>query len=184
MRGTVAGCLGLAIADAIGAGWSELARKAALALSGADAAGADGSLDIKLLADIHGILEDAPGDAIGSTELCEKLVALDLSPWATLSRGKPLTANRLTRMLGPFEVYPKKTAMRNAYSVSFQSTDSTSNLLGFRGAGQVGCTRRSIGQPGEQIPAQQHNIQEQHNAPATRRIVKRSTLHRRFPPLA
>jgi Protein of unknown function (DUF3631) len=61
-------------------------------------------------------LEDAPGDEIGSTELCEKLVALDLSPWATLSRGKPLTANRLTRMLGPFEVYPNKTAMRNAYS--------------------------------------------------------------------
>jgi Protein of unknown function (DUF3631) len=106
----------LAIADAIGAGWPELARKAALALSGADAAGADGSLGIKLLADIHGILEDAPGDDIGSTELCEKLVALDLSPWATLSRAKPLTANRLTRMLGPFEVYPKKTAMRNAYS--------------------------------------------------------------------
>ena len=106
----------LTIADAIGAGWPELARKAALALSGADAAGANGSLGIKLLADIHGILEDAPGDDIGSTELCEKLVALDLSPWAALSRGKPLTANRLTRMLGPFEVYPKKTAMRNAYS--------------------------------------------------------------------
>lgn len=106
----------LAIAEVIGAGWPELARAAALSLSGADAAGTDNTLGVKLLHDIHAILEDAPGDEIGSTELCEKLVALELSPWATLTSGRPLTPNRLTRMLSPFEVYPKKAHTRNEYS--------------------------------------------------------------------
>jgi hypothetical protein len=101
------------IADIAGGDWPSAARAAAKALSGDDS---DDSLSIRLLADIRDLFNQPGGeDRIGSTELCEKLCALELAPWSTLTRGKPLTPARLARMLKSFDVYARKTASRNEY---------------------------------------------------------------------
>jgi putative DNA primase/helicase len=101
------------IADLAGGDWPDSARAAAKSLSGDDG---DDSLSIRLLTDIRDLFKQhGKEDRIGSTELCEKLCALELAPWSTLARGKPLTPARLARMLKSFEVYPRKAASRNEY---------------------------------------------------------------------
>jgi len=105
----------LAVADAAGGAWPTRARAAACALS-ADRDGADSSLGIKLLADIKGILDTEPERTrIGSAMLCDRLVALELSPWGALIRGKPLTPARASRMLRNFEIYVAQDAAGSYY---------------------------------------------------------------------
>jgi putative DNA primase/helicase len=106
-----------AIAELGGDEWTGQARIAALALSGA-AAETDDSLNIKLLMDIKAIFDadDAKPDRISSTELCKRLANLELSPWAIVSRGKPLTPARLARMLKIFEIRPSENASGSGYA--------------------------------------------------------------------
>jgi len=107
-----------AIADLAGGDWPEAARAAAKALSGNDS---DDSLSIRLLADIRDILADRSedeGGAIGSSELTEKLCGIELAPWSTLARGKPLTAARLARMLKDFGIFAQRSAARRDYRIA------------------------------------------------------------------
>jgi len=107
----------LAIAELAGDEWARQARIAALALSGA-ATETDDSLNIKLLTDIKAIIDadDSGRDRLGSTELCDRLTNLEVSPWATVSRGKPLTPARLARMLKIFEIRPSQDASGSGYA--------------------------------------------------------------------
>src|SRR5512144_1914055 len=88
-------CL-LAVADRAGGEWSERARKAALALSGNDAA-EDGSIGVTLLGDIKAIFERRALNVsdwrrIPSKELADALAAMEGRPWPEW-KGKPITAN-------------------------------------------------------------------------------------------
>lgn len=97
----------LAIADMAGSAWSQRVRAAAMALSG-DREEADDSLSMKLLGDIKTILDTCGCEEIGSVELCDKLKAFETSPWATITRGRPLTPAKLARMLAGFAIHVQK----------------------------------------------------------------------------
>jgi hypothetical protein len=95
----------LAIADAIGHGWPERARAAALELS-CDIHNDDRSLGIKLLEDTKYVFGDKRVDKLSSEAFVSALNLMEESPWPEY-RGKPLTPTRMASLLKPFEIEPK-----------------------------------------------------------------------------
>jgi len=98
----------LAIADVIGGEWPKKARKAAVCLhTGATAE--DQSIGVRLLADIQRVFDATEGtatDRLPSADLVAGLNGIEESDWAEFSRGKPLTANTLSRLLRCYTVKP------------------------------------------------------------------------------
>jgi len=93
----------IAVADAAGGRWPDLARQACTALvEGAENSEEDQSLQIKLLNDIRRIFAEEGVDFLPSSELAGRLRAVAESPWGEWE----LTANRLARHLSPFGVRP------------------------------------------------------------------------------
>jgi|GEM_PF-2551128 len=95
----------LAIADAVGGDWPEKARAAAIELS-CGVVKDDQSLGIRLLTDIKHIFEEKGADRLISADLLQALNAIEDAPWADIDH-KPLTANKLARLLKPYGVMPK-----------------------------------------------------------------------------
>jgi hypothetical protein len=95
----------LAIADAAGQGWLGLARAALVDLC-AEAKATDDSKGFKLLTDIRHVFESRRADKLFSSTLVVALAALESSPWGEWSRGKPLTAPKLAKLLHPYGVMP------------------------------------------------------------------------------
>ncbi len=93
----------LAIADAAGGDWSMTARQAALALAGEQE---DDSISVLILQDIRAIFDDRCADRLPSNDLVNALVALQDRPWSDWKKGKPMTANALSRLLKPFSIVP------------------------------------------------------------------------------
>ena len=107
----------LAIAEAAGADWPELAREAAKALS---AARSDDSARTVLLADIHELLSERAeagcgNEPIPSADLVMHLISLEDRPWSEWRHGKPLTGHGLARLLEAFDIHPR--AIREAKRV-------------------------------------------------------------------
>ena len=96
----------LAIADAIGGAWPELARRAALLLSGVDVV-EDRSVQVKLLGDIRGIFDNPKTDKISSANLCGRLTLIEGSPWSEWYRGKPMSQTQLAKQLDRFKIKSK-----------------------------------------------------------------------------
>jgi putative DNA primase/helicase len=93
----------LAIADAAGGEWPELARAAAKALSNIDAE----SEGTALLSDIKLIFAAKAVDRLASADLVAALHALEDRPWAEFGRGeKPISPNQLARLLKAFVIVP------------------------------------------------------------------------------
>jgi hypothetical protein len=92
----------LAIADAAGGHWPDTARAACehFVLNTGPAAP---SLGVRLLADLRRVFGNA--DKLPTTEVLDKLTALDEAPWADLN-GKPIDSRRLARELKRYEVAP------------------------------------------------------------------------------
>jgi Protein of unknown function (DUF3631) len=97
----------LAIADLAAGGWSDRARRAAVALVAA-AADQRQSLGIQLLADLRTVFSDS--DVMATETILEKLHALEESPWNDL-RGKQLDARGLASKLKKYDV-PSPTSVR------------------------------------------------------------------------
>jgi len=95
----------LAIADLVGGAWPVAAREALVGLC-ADAEANDESRGARLLSDIKGIFTEQKTDRLASERLAELLAAIETSPWAECSRGKPVTKQKLARLLRPFEIRP------------------------------------------------------------------------------
>jgi hypothetical protein len=98
----------LAIADAAGAEWPLLARKALLALAGEDEDGGD-ELGLLLLADcrtIFGLLQKTEGE-IATKALLAELHVREESPWKRLFKGEGLDPRGLARLLRPFGIRPR-----------------------------------------------------------------------------
>jgi putative DNA primase/helicase len=94
----------LAIAETAGSEWGERAREAAEASRSAE--GDDGSRLELLLGDIRDV--SAGEFEMPSADLVAELVALEGRPWAELGKSrKPLTQNRLARMLRPLGIAPR-----------------------------------------------------------------------------
>ena len=93
----------LAIADTAGGDWPQRARDAARNLSGA--ADTDGdSLRVQLLGDVRSIFRDRGVDRIAGKELTLALIDIEERPWGEISNGRPLTSNKLARLLNPFGI--------------------------------------------------------------------------------
>ncbi len=95
----------IAIADQAGGEWPELARKAALALSGGRDAD-DSSRGTMLLHDIRAVFVERGVDRIGSDDLVKTLRAMEGRPWAEWRHGQPITSNRVASLLKPYGVNP------------------------------------------------------------------------------
>ena len=94
----------VAIADAAGGEFPELARKAAVALSGGESA-VEASLGVMLLSDIRTVLDQS--DRISSANICEALATMEGRPWPEYGRSlKPISQNQLARILEPFGIAP------------------------------------------------------------------------------
>jgi putative DNA primase/helicase len=103
----------VAIADVAGGRWPRRASKAALKAHAA-AMGDEASLLELLLGDIRSIFKerdkpDKPCAEIRSADLVEALLAIEVHPWAELGKErKPLSANKLARMLRPLSITSEK----------------------------------------------------------------------------
>jgi TusA-related sulfurtransferase len=92
----------VAIAEAAGAHWPDLARAACLELCGQQETD---DLVIQLLADIETIFSEVDLAFLGSTPLVRALKERDESPWQ--ERDSQLTTHKLARMLKDFGVSPR-----------------------------------------------------------------------------
>jgi len=146
----------LAIADEAGGKWPERARKAAVASHTSDMD--EGSRLELVLGDIRTAFAEQGtklSDIFGveqvimsSAKLVKVLIAIEGHPWAEMGKAaKPLTANRLARMLKPLgivskKVGPEKTRL-NGYQLS-QFEEVFSRYLP-----PEGDSNRTAGQPSE-----------------------------------
>jgi putative DNA primase/helicase len=89
----------LAIADLAGGEWPQLARQAALTLSGESP---DEAMGVMLLSDCRTAFEE--DDAIRSVDLVRKLTADPERPWSEYNRGQPITQRQLARLLSTFGI--------------------------------------------------------------------------------
>lgn len=98
----------LAIADAAGAEWPDVARKALVALAGEDE-GDEDELGVRLLTDVRTIFEllHRTDGEITTAALLEELHAREESPWKKLHKGDALDPRGLARLLKPFGVRPR-----------------------------------------------------------------------------
>ncbi len=93
----------IAVADAAGGRWPQMAREACLAMvSGADEAQEERSVQVRLLTDIRRTFDEQDVAFLSSLELVQHLKNLTESPWGDWG----LTTSRLARDLVPFGIKP------------------------------------------------------------------------------
>jgi len=103
----------LAIADAAGGRWPQVARAAAVQIV-ADSQKKPATLGIRLLADIRTVMTQA--DRISTIDLLDALHALDTAPWGNI-KGEPIDARFLARTLGKYEIPTNNTLKLEGVSV-------------------------------------------------------------------
>jgi hypothetical protein len=97
-----------AIADLAGCDWPARARWAALELSSAAAMDVDdGSIGVRLLADVRRVFDQRGVDRLATAELLEGLAADEEAPWATWHRGDRISPRKLAGLLRRFDVRSK-----------------------------------------------------------------------------
>ena len=95
----------LAIADVACGAWPELARNAALRLSGVKKSAA--STSTELLIDIRSVFE-AKGNKIFTADMVAGLCEDTEKSWATYNRGKPITPKQLSKRLATYGIASKQ----------------------------------------------------------------------------
>jgi len=96
----------IAAADLCGGEWPELAREAAVKLSGGDNPDED-AIGIRLLSDIRDFFQEYELDRVPSEQLEKHLQDLDDSPWPEFKQGRPITKTGIGRLLKPFGMKSK-----------------------------------------------------------------------------
>jgi len=91
------------IAEIAGEGWSERATSAFIKLSAKPDLDAEG-LGAMLLADIRDIFARTDRDPMPSADLAGALAEMEDRPWPEFSHGKPITKQKLSRMLKKFQI--------------------------------------------------------------------------------
>jgi len=109
----------LAVADAAGGHWPDIARVAAVALV-ASAREVSPSLGIRLLADLREVFGDAK--ALPTEQILHRLQELPESPWNSLG-GKPLDDRRLAARLRKYEVRPKVIRVGDSTPRGYERSD-------------------------------------------------------------
>jgi hypothetical protein len=98
----------IAIADAAGGEWPNIARAVALAFSGT---GDEPSATIQLLQAIQTLFDVRQMDRVTSQALCDKLNTLDDQPWMISEDRRELDQRRLAGLLRPFGIVPRSIRM-------------------------------------------------------------------------
>src|SRR5262249_37402159 len=93
----------LCIADRAGGEWPDLARKAALALSGNTAAGDDNQA-VELLRDARKVFDVSKAAELPTKTFIAALCADEERPWSAHSKGEPITDRQLAKLLKPFGI--------------------------------------------------------------------------------
>lgn len=93
----------LAIADLAGGAWAQRARRAIVELHSGEPT-EDGSIGVRLLADVRAAFEAADADRVSTADLLQQLHALDEAPWAERRNGRPLTARGLGDLLKHYRI--------------------------------------------------------------------------------
>lgn len=94
--------LQLAIADLAGSDWGQKARAAAVKIENKADSRTSG---VRILADIKGLFDaDPEAHCMSSATIVAKLTEDPEGLWSEFSRGKPLTQNRLAKLLGPYGI--------------------------------------------------------------------------------
>ena len=106
-----------AIADIAAGEWSKLVRYALVGLA-AQSDDEPQSPGVMLLRDIAEVLETRRVVRIGSQELCEALCALEDAPWAEWWSGRPITSRRISTLLKPYGIKPKRDRIGSHYLAS------------------------------------------------------------------
>jgi putative DNA primase/helicase len=104
----------LAIADVASGNWPDLARKAALKLSGVDSPTM--STGTELLSDIQEVFEHKRFTKISTADLIAALCDDDEKIWATYNRGKPVSPRQISKRLSDFGIKSKN--IRIGYDVA------------------------------------------------------------------
>ncbi len=108
----------LAIADVAGGTWPDLARKAALKLSGVDSPTM--STGTELLADIQEVFEHKRTNKISTADLIEALCDDDEKVWATYNRGKPVSPRQIAKRLADFGIKSKNVRIGYGQAKGFE----------------------------------------------------------------
>jgi Protein of unknown function (DUF3631) len=95
----------LAIADAAGGHWPQLARSALVTLC-AEARKSDESMAIRLLSDLRQIFNERRVDRLSSADLVKWLARIETSPWAEWKGEKPITPPKVASLLDGFDIQP------------------------------------------------------------------------------
>jgi putative DNA primase/helicase len=95
----------LAIAEMAGGEWPQIARHAALKLSGSTEDG--GTMGNELLADIREIFESKRLAKISTADLIQHLCDDDEKSWATYNRGRPITPRQVAKKLKEYGIASK-----------------------------------------------------------------------------
>jgi len=95
----------LAIADTAGGDWPQLARSAALKLSGTESDAM--SIGVELLADIQEIFDIKKIDKIFTADLINALCEDDEKLWATYNRGKAISPRQVSSRLKGYSIESK-----------------------------------------------------------------------------
>jgi hypothetical protein len=107
----------LTLADAVGGDWPDVARTAALAISGAMANDADSqSRGVLLLAHIRELLRTLDVGSLQSSHLVHKLNENEEWPWGEWRGGKPISARGVAMILKPYGVRPRQNSAGSFYS--------------------------------------------------------------------
>lgn len=97
----------LAVADAAGGHWPEIARAAAVTLVTESRRRAP-SVGVLLLRDIKKVFADYRGnDKLLTGDIIRGLVDMEESPWGTIRRGDPIDPRGLAQRLGKYGISPK-----------------------------------------------------------------------------
>lgn len=97
----------LAIADAAGGSWPQIARQATLLLSGPGVA-EETSTGVQLLADLRALFKAEGSDFLASEDIVHRLHVLEERPWGEWKKGMPISKVQVAALLKKFGVRPKQ----------------------------------------------------------------------------
>jgi putative DNA primase/helicase len=112
----------LAIADAAGGAWPNLARAAARTLA-ESVVQADQATPVQLLADLRDFFATAPADKLATAAILRYLATLEDRPWADYAQGEPITPRQLAKLLNGFNIKGRQIRQGSATRKGYVRSD-------------------------------------------------------------
>ena len=118
----------LAIADAAGDSWPDLARAAALDVSGEDSSPED-SVKVQLLGDIRDLFNREGINRLASDRIVSALGEMEERPWPEWKKGKQISKKQLAGLLKSFGIQPKNLKLSNGVVLKGYARDDFADVF-------------------------------------------------------